>query len=152
MKITVEMIGLEKTRQELGKLKESPRSPALWSTIAAILKSETLRHFEAESDPTGKKWAPLSASTIEARRKGKSKRKTNRRGYGAKILRDTGRLYGSIATNYGNGWAEVGTTIEYAAQHQFGTKRVPRRSFIGISKRISDRIDATVKKFLETGV
>lgn len=147
MKITVEMIGLEKTRQELGKLKESPRSPALWSTIAAILKSETLRHFEVESDPTGKKWAPLSASTIEARRKGKS-----RRGYGVKILRDTGRLYGSIATNYGNGWAEVGTTIEYAAQHQFGTKRVPRRSFIGISKRISDRIDATVKKFLETGV
>ena len=147
MKITVEMIGLEKTRQELGKLKESPRSPALWSTIAAILKSETLRHFEAESDPTGKKWAPLSAATIEARRKGKSKR-----GYGVKILRDTGRLYGSIATNYGAGWAEVGTTIEYAAQHQFGTKRVPRRSFIGISKRISDRIDATVKKFLETGV
>lgn len=147
MKITVEMIGLEKTRQELGKLKESPRSPALWGTIAAILKSETLRHFEAESDPTGKKWAPLSASTIEARRKGKS-----RRGYGVKILRDTGRLYGSIATNYGAGWAEVGTTIEYAAQHQFGTKRVPRRSFIGISTRISDRIDATVKKFLETGV
>ena len=61
--------------------------------------------------PVRQPWAPLAK---KRKRHGKKKR-------GDKILRDTGRLANSIsASNDGNS-AKVGTNVEYAAYHQYGT-------------------------------
>lgn len=168
MRISLEMIGVQTTRQQVDKLKARPASRGLWSTVAQIMKSETLRCFAEERAPSGAKWKPLSDAALRSRAyshtKGARKRLKRIPGNqsaafkkamgGARILQDTGRLRASISVNHGAGWAEVGTTIKYAPTHQYGDKRrnIPARPFIGLSQSMRDRIQATTRKWLEEGV
>ena len=49
-------------------------------------------------------------------------------------LMDTGRLYNSIeAQVIGKHRLQVGTATDYAHFHQFGTKHIPARPFLGVS-------------------
>lgn len=49
-------------------------------------------------------------------------------------LMDTGRLYNSIeAQVIGKHRLQVGTATDYAHYHQFGTKHIPARPFLGVS-------------------
>lgn len=146
--ITLEMLGIESVKKDIKALKERPEAIEVWSTVAMILKAETLRLFQNECGPDGRAWKPLSAKTILARRKGK------RKNLGTKILQDSGRLRGSISERYGAGWAEIGTTVKYAPVHQYGSKKrnIPARPFIGLSQVMADRIQATMLKWLEQGV
>ena len=57
-------------------------------------------------------WRPLAAST----------RANPRRGVGAQILRDTGRLAQSFVTRLRGRSVEVGTNVEYAVFHEEGTR------------------------------
>lgn len=74
--------------------------------------------FKKERGPDGKRWAPLSSRTIQARLKR----------YGNSpltILRMRGHLVGSIAYQVGSNTLRIGTGDEaqdYAAIHQFGGK------------------------------
>ena len=69
--------------------------------------------FRAEKDPWGTAWQRLSQSTLRQRRQGKGTG-------GHKILRDTGRLAGSISYRASAEQVVVGTNVVYAAIHQFG--------------------------------
>lgn len=72
--------------------------------------------FRAESDPYGNRWAPLSEVTQERRRSG--------RGSGSnKILRDTGVLANSMTYQAAANSVEIGTGVEYAVTHQFGSSK-----------------------------
>lgn len=82
--------------------------------IANDVASKVAMGFRDQKDPWGQPWAPLKPSTIRARRKGKG-------GGSAKILRDTGVLSNSLtAQRTGPLTIEMGTTVPYAAAHQFG--------------------------------
>jgi phage gpG-like protein len=76
------------------------------------------KNFRSEGSHGGRKWVALAPATIAARRKN---------GRGAQILRDTGRLSQSfIRGNSGNVFNRgqqtitIGTTVEYAPDHEYG--------------------------------
>ena len=103
-------------------------------------------NFTKEGRP--EKWADLSPSTIERRRKGQRKN--------PKILQDTGRLKNSIAYDVdpaGN-QVEVGTNVEYANDMQTGIHpygKIAARPFVMFQeidiKRIIDDAD---REFLKS--
>lgn len=147
MKITLEMLGVDMTRKQVDKLKKKPTAKKVWNTISWILHSEVLRNFAKECAPDGSPWKPLAALTIQLRTKGKNKSADRR----PRILQDSGRLRGSIAARHGEGWAEVGTTLSYAPTHQYGdpSRRIPARSFVGLTPVIVDRVRATMYQWME---
>lgn len=108
--------------------------------VADVLADATDAAFLNEADPvTGVRWDPLSAVTLAIR--------PNRQN--GEILDDTGRLKGSMVTDYGKDFAEIGTNVVYAPTHHFGalqgafgkTRRggpipwgdIPARPFLGVS-------------------
>jgi phage virion morphogenesis protein len=107
-------------------------APAM-RAIGAALRDSTLLRFVMQQDPYGRQWTPLSPRTIEERRKGG--------GVGVQILRDTGRLMNSITFNSGDDYAEIGTVVQYARDHQFGvpSRHIPIRQIFGLSN--SDQTD-----------
>lgn len=90
-------------------------APAMDAIGAALLYS-TQRRFEAQAKPDGGAWAPFAPSTL--------KRMPARR-QPAQLLRDRGRLYGSLTFLADQGGVEVGTNLAYAGIHQFGGE-IPR--------------------------
>lgn len=98
--------------------------------IGQYMISRTMKRFKEE----GPGWPPLSPATIR-------NRKRNRRGI-VKILQDTGVLRGSIGSpsrqgiyEVGGREVKVGTTVPYAAVHQFGTNRAGRHHNVRIPAR-----------------
>jgi phage virion morphogenesis protein len=83
------------------------------ASIGQRLVTQTDLAFRSERDPWGNAWQRLSRSTLRQRRTGKGTG-------GAKILRDTGRLAGSISYRASADQVVVGTNVVYAAIHQFG--------------------------------
>jgi len=108
----------------LARVAEGLRSPLpLMRDIAGFLKKETDENFAAQGRPA---WLGLSPRTLK------------RRGADAKILQDTGRLAGSIATSYDRTHATVGTNVRYAAIHQLGGT-IQRAAY---SKQVRHRTNA----------
>ena len=108
----------------LARVAEGLRSPLpLFRDIAGFLEKETEDNFAAQGRPA---WLGLSPRTLK------------RRGADAKILQDTGRLAGSIATSYDRTHATVGTNVRYAAIHQLGGT-IQRAAY---SKQVRHRTNA----------
>lgn len=112
------------------------------------------RNFKSEGRPD--KWVALAESTIARRRKGKKKR-------GTMILQDTGDLKKSfvIGPVIDNSKISVGTSIVYAATHNFGrtgstpTKGntstvyvIPQRKFMLFQDEDIKAIDQTFLEFM----
>ncbi len=92
------------------------------SVVFEDIGEELLSEFEAawksERDPLLRKWADLKESSL--------KRKTG----GYQILRDTGRLQNSFTVQTDKSGVTIGTNVEYAKYHQFGTKKMPKRMLL----------------------
>lgn len=126
----------------------------LTRNISEIMLDSTLRAFEAEHSPDGKKWAGLTKTTL-ARRRGKGK-----------ILQPTGGgagLAGSIQAEHDNTSARVGTNKIYAGPHQFGAGKrqfkgiapwgdLPARPFLGIGDEDEMEIQDAMKTFIEDAI
>ncbi|MBN8716122.1 MAG: phage virion morphogenesis protein [Stenotrophomonas sp.] len=106
-------------RQALADLQRrvSDMTPAM-RAIATELETRAMNRFETRRDPAGQPWKPLSARTLAAKRG---------RGH---ILYRTGDLLGSATSRAGRDFAEVGFGQRYAAFHEFGTKKMPRRGLL----------------------
>lgn len=90
--------------------------------IGIYLHRRAIEGFQAQRDPWGVAWHPLSPETVQ--RKGSDR-----------ILEDTGRLRQSIAWRLiGRDAVAVGTNVEYAPYHQSGTHAIPRRPFLPIAE------------------
>ena len=87
--------------------------------IGQLLVSSTQLRFVDQEDPEHVPWEPLSQATLDRRRK---------KGVGAQILRDTGRLASSISYTVSPGSVLLGTDVKYAGIQQFGTKRITRKT------------------------
>jgi len=84
------------------------KSKGLMDAIGQQLVSSTLRRFQTQTGPDGKKWAPLSKSTLK------------QRGANAKALQASGRLRQSITFRSTSRSVEVGSNLIYAALMQMG--------------------------------
>ena len=111
-----------------------------------------LNTFQQSASPTGVRWKPLAPQTI-------AKRKDN----SSTPLIDKGPLSESMATSYGARTITFGTNIKYAGFQQFGTRYIPARPFLpitrdgqltddaGPAKLVFDRIAAQVGSFIVNG-
>ena len=112
MPVTGDWSKLEKAIHELSKLGSPRVTDIAAKNVAVAMTTEVQLTFRKEQTPDGSGWAPL--------KRGRS-RKGGGKGRG-KILRDTGRLANSITGVAAGNSVIVGTNVEYAPYHQFGTK------------------------------
>jgi len=107
--------------------------------VGEYLRGLTLQAFRESKDPTtGAAWAPLAPSTIK-QRKGKR----------AQILVDTSGLRRSIVSKItGRNKIAVGTAKKYGVFHQFGTKNMVPRPFLGFDKRGEKQIEEIMKRWI----
>lgn len=120
-------------------------TPAMQEIGEALLLS-TRQRFDAQSDPEGRKWTPLTPRYAKA----KGKRKNALRG----ILTLTGALRDTIAYQAGPRAVQVGSNRAYAAIHQLGGKTgrggtMPARPFLGLSAGDREEIVAILADFVE---
>lgn len=127
--------------------------------IGATLEQSTKRRFwDTKTDPTGKKWQPLSPLTELIKR-------TQGQRHG--ILIGQGSLAGGIQWQLHGNSVVIGATDEYARVQQFGAVikprrakrlafngyfakqvKIPARPFLGVSKDDQEAIFQLVKKRL----
>lgn len=130
--------------QGLGERLQSISFRRPLQTVALYLASQARRCFDESRAPDGSPWAPLVAPS--ARRGGAS----------AKPLRDTGLLMASL-TGQGAGHVEQisdvailwGTNVAYGSHHQYGTRRIPARPFLGLTPSMESRISLIVTDYVE---
>ncbi len=132
----------------------------LMRQVSVVFEEATAGAFASESDPsTGTAWDPLSAVTLALRPER----------MGAPILNATGSagLVGSISTDHGKDFAEIGTNRVYAPTHQFGARQgefgtssrggpipwgnIPARPFLGISPSHEKDILVLASRYLADG-
>ena len=104
---------LRRLQERLGDL-----GPAL-NEIGFTLENRIRTRFETQTDPDGSPWAPWQPAT--------AKKRTQR---GGGILHDTGNLSGGISYQLGRDEVSVGTSADYGAYHEFGTRKMDRRGFL----------------------
>lgn len=113
-------------------------SPVM-SAIATALEAGVEKRFETATDPAGRPWAPLKPSTLAAylaRGKGNRKKdgslskKGRERLASRRPLYDTGDLLRSVSSSFTRSEARVGFAVDYAAYHEYGTKKMPRRGLL----------------------
>jgi len=117
----------------------------VWKQVRLFLIAATKENFVGQHTPDGTPWMPFRRSP--SRRRG---------GPGSKLLRDTGLLMTSVTAS-GAGHIEeqapqrfvFGTNLHYAGYHQFGTRRIPRRQFLGFGPKLLQDIDAAIGEFVE---
>lgn len=106
--------------------------------VAMELEARVSQRFETERDPTGRPWRALSPRTV-ARKKGRGR-----------ILYDSGDLLGSLTSRAGRDFAEVGFGQPYAAYHEYGTRKMPRRGLLMADPAAQTLSDADRDAVLET--
>ena len=112
---------------------------ALMESVGDVLVSGTLKRFQDEEDPTGKKWP-------------KSKRAAKKDG---QTLTDTALLRRSVDYAATSDKVMVGSNLPYARIHQKGGKTgkghkvdMPARPYLGVSEEDMDEVRETVADFL----
>lgn len=103
--------------------------------IGATLKDSTRdRLATGKTAPDGTPWARLAPKTLQRK--------------GGDILIDTGQLHQSIAYEVVGDTLLVGTSKTYGAYHQFGTDKLPKRAFLGLSAQDETLIQNRLNEWL----
>ena len=103
--------------------------------------------FQNSRTPEGKSWPPLK----NARRRPRDKRK-GRKGKDKPLL-DTGLLRASVTTPQGKDHVDketpttlvIGSNLFYAGFHQFGTRTIPVRKYLGWNRELIERTKVVVR-------
>lgn len=108
------------TLVELHRRMEAVHAAQFRASLAQNLgeeaRTQVANGFRGERDPYGKPWAPLKS------RQGK-------------ILRKTGRMAASVAVAQVGAGFQLEITAEYAAHHQYGTRRgLPQRQMVPMAE------------------
>ena len=121
---------------DLRQLARALKDKSYLKEAGLYMERETKINFARQSAPDGTPWAPLAPSTLARKRSGA-------------ILRETSALVNSIAARgpFQN-TVRVGATMEYGVYHQFGTKRMPARPFLGIEPKHHEPIRKIVEAHL----
>ncbi len=124
-------------------------------TVALYLASQARKAFDQQASPDGVPWAKF-----------KRPPSVKRGGPSSKLLRDTGILMGSLTGQAGGGHVEEitagslrwGTNVTgesgfpYGAAHQFGTRTIPARPFLGVTPAMIGRIKLIIMDAVKRAV
>ncbi|WP_169753472.1 phage virion morphogenesis protein [Campylobacter mucosalis] len=128
----IEVKGLKKLQAKLRNLQNiEHRTAPLMTQLGEILKNSIEDSFENETSPFGKRWKPLSKSTLKNKlKKGESERILRREGNLAdRWLLKTTNTKASVSNNASyKGFA-------YGLIHQFGSNKAGRSRNIKIRAR-----------------
>lgn len=128
--------GAERLKQRIETIRTRLALPALTNEIGELLLRRTLDRFDRAVDPDGRPWKPLSPATLRRKSaagyagKGSLKRTETLR----KSIRIIKSNAGATFINTGAG-ARIGVTGEAEARarvHQYGSRTVPARRFLGV--------------------
>ncbi len=136
--------GLSKRFDQINK-----RDKAVVGIISAIVYRDIVQHFEREEGPDGpwQAWSPRYAKFMASIGRG-----------GNRLLQDTGRLRQAFqptnvrASVDGLVWfnnAQTKNGFPYAAAHDEGGQRLPRRKFMWLSGEGMAEMETQILKFLE---
>ncbi len=110
--------------------------PAL-TVCALLIQNDTRERFRRFEDPDGRKWAPL-----------KHKPKIPKGRTVDQPLWATGRLVASTAAGAPDHVEQLsrnqlvyGTNVQYGKYHQFGTKHMVARPFLGVGDDLREKIE-----------
>lgn len=107
IEIRVEVADIDAALAEIERRLED--TTPIMRKVSGVMLDAVEQNFEEEGRP---RWVGLARSTIRDRQ---------RKGYWpGRILQRTGRLASSVVRAFGNGFATVGTNLEYAAIQNFG--------------------------------
>jgi phage gpG-like protein len=121
--------------------------------LSAIVYEDVMGHFENETGSSGpwKKWSKIYRERMQEIGKG-----------GNKILQDSGRLRNNFKptkvkkTKEGFLWfndAKTKSGFPYAAAHDNGGSKLPKRDFMWLSSKAMDKIEIQTLQFmLDEGV
>ena len=105
--------------------------------IGAFLERKARQRFVTETDPEGRKWAPLRPSTLRRKKPG------------LPILTDKGNLRASLAAlPPSKTRVIVKPGVDYGIFHQTGTVKMVARPFLGFEKGDPDAIAKIINRYL----
>lgn len=123
---------LKEAHRKLENLQKPLREAGLY------MERETKLNFAKQSSPEGSPWAALTPATLKRKRSGA-------------ILRETSALVGSVQfMGASNTEAKVGAGTSYGIYHQFGTRKMAARPFIGIAPRHEPKIEKIFESYLQS--
>lgn len=93
----------------------------LYKTLGETLTNLHQDRFDAQISPTGQAWAPLSPKTAKRKQFGR-------------ILYRSGVLRNTLRYNASSREVRFGTDRKYGIYHQFGTRHMPARPWLGVSQ------------------
>jgi len=116
--LSIEVTGLPALAEKLNRLEKALDVQEILDESEALLLNRIRARFLAKTDPDGNQWKPSQRAQIT----------------GGKTLFKTGTLFHSIqAHTSAPNERTISTDVFYGPFHQFGTKRMVRRSFLGFS-------------------
>lgn len=120
-------------KAELRKLADKINNlTPFFADVGETLLNSTRERFRSMTDPDGTPWAPLSPAYQAQKPKNKNL-----------ILTLNGFLRGTLTKQATRDSLRIGSPLDYAAKHQFGSGRIPARPFLGLSEEDrSDLLDA----------
>ena len=136
-------VNAAKAIRELGKMGHRLRHPeGGLKRVGQYVKGLSQQAFRDGADPTTHRpWKNLSPATLK-----------QRRGTTAQILVDTSRLRKSIhSIMTGKKTVAIGTDVKYGKYHQFGTKHMSKRPFLGIDRAGETEIKGIIKRYIVEG-
>lgn len=110
--------------------------------IGQALLSTTQDRFSSQTTPDGAGWPALSAATVA------------KRGAAGPILRQSGRLYGSLNYQVSGDTVRLGPNTIYSAVHNFGHTfstgvTVPARQYVGFGPADQRAVRETIEEWIE---
>lgn len=132
--IEVQLRGFTELRARLNRL-AGGLEPLATRIRARVVNMHQRRVATEKTDPDGRPWPPLAASTLSYKR--------------GTMLVETSRLLGSFTSTQSGLTVTVSNqAIPYNMFHQFGTKRMPRRRFMGLGAKNITEIQQTCRNFI----
>lgn len=99
--------------------------------IGAELENSVRRRFETRTDPSGKPWAPWAPATAKSYPRAGTTAARGKQGAGrGKLLERYGSMLDGLSFAAGANSVTVGFDQPYAAFHEWGTRRMPRRGLL----------------------
>lgn len=139
MRVSVSIQGLDQAVESVEQIADIPEEhlPVVLELLATTMEGQTKRRWDAQAGPDGP-WAPLKESTLKRKKKGTA------------ILVETGRLRGSITHNVVGDTAYIGTPVFYGSYHQFGTRKMVARPFLGLTAEEGDELEQVLAAYIES--
>lgn len=126
-----------------------------FADMGEYLLRETRGRFDNETDPQGIQWAALAPSTIKGkqlRQQGDKTKAGKARARGrapaTAILRESNTMRDTITYQADSDSLRLGTPQQYGVFHQFGTRKMPKREFLGVSDKDAEELLGILQDFL----